>query len=72
MNGHYLELAEYLTGDDLVAFALDELHQTSGGHRGLKRSDIWKETVLKAAAWRRDASSKDDQIGTRKPSRGAK
>lgn len=72
MNEHYLELAGYLTGDDLLAFSLDELYESSGGHRGLKRSDIWKETVLKAAAKRRDASSKDDQIGTRKPSRGAK
>ena len=59
MNEHYLELAGYLTGEDLMAFALDELYQSSGGHRGLKRSDIWKETVLKAAAGRRDASEQN-------------
>jgi len=56
MNIHYLELAGWLTSDDLLAFVLDELHQTSNGHRGLKRSDLWKETILKSAAGRRDAS----------------
>ena len=59
MNKHYSELAGYLTGDDLLAFSLDELYESSGGHRGLKRSDIWKETVLKAAAERRATSEQN-------------
>ena len=54
MSLSYLDLLEYLDEDSALAFELDDLYHATGGHRGQKISDEWKQSMLAEAARKRD------------------
>ena len=51
---NYRDLEDWMDEDELLAFELDDLYQMTNGHRGLKLSDEWKQTMMSVATRKRD------------------